>query len=375
MSSSVPAGNFFNYHHLEFWVGNAFQAASFYITRFGFHKLAYKGLETQSRDKVTHVIKQGNIIFSFTSPLNPENEQFNREHATHGDGVKDVAFSVDNAEAIFDAAVENGAEAVAKPETYSDENGSVIMASIRTYGDTIHTFVQNVDYKGPFLPGYKAVEDNDPMTTITDPINLELIDHCVGNQDWNQMTPVEEWYKQKLGWERFWSVDDDQIHTEFSALRSVVVTDKQRNIVMPINEPAKGKKKSQIEEFVEYYKGSGVQHIALRTENIIESIKLLRRRGVVFLKVPDTYYEDLRKRLSKSSVKVEEDIDTLQELGILVDFDENGYLLQLFSKPVEDRPTLFIEIIQRRNNDGFGVGNFKALFEAIEREQKLRGNL
>jgi 4-hydroxyphenylpyruvate dioxygenase len=293
----------------------------------------------------------------------------------HGDGVKDVAFRVDNVDAIYNAAVTNGAISIQEPTDLKDEDGVVRVAAVQTYGDTIHTFVDRSNYNGPFLPNYRLNNAEDPLSKITADVELRLIDHIVGNQDWDGMKPACEWYEEKLGFHRFWSVDDKQIHTEFSALKSIVMTDKDENIKMPINEPAKGKKKSQIEEYVDFYGGAGVQHIALKTEDIIKSVSYLRERGVEFLSVPSTYYDILRKRLETSDIKVTEDIDTIQKLHILVDFDENGYLLQIFTKPVEDRPTLFLEIIQRHNNSGFGVGNFKALFKAIEDEQALRGNL
>eukprot|EP01027_Heterolobosea_sp_BB2_P020633 GEZU01029450.1.p2 GENE.GEZU01029450.1~~GEZU01029450.1.p2 ORF type:complete len:377 (-),score=168.91 GEZU01029450.1:157-1287(-) len=371
----VPAAKFLGFDHIHFYVGNALQAASYYVTRFGFKRFAYRGLETKSRDVVTHVVRQGKIIFAFSSPLQPENPEFSAFAAKHGDGVKDVAMTVEDARAIYEAAIANGAVSVKEPQEVSDEHGSVILASVQAYSDTIHTFVERKNYKGVFLPGYIAVEDNDPMEKITPAIGLEVIDHVVNNQGWDGIKPVEQWYIEKLGFHRFWSVDDKQIHTQYSSLRSVVMIDEDHTITLPINEPAEGIKKSQIQEYVEFYGGPGVQHIALRTENIIDAITYLKARGVKFLTVPSVYYDDLRKRLANSSVKVAEDLDTIQKLDILVDFDEEGYLLQIFTKPLEDRPTVFIEVIQRRNNNGFGVGNFKALFEAIERDQEARGNL
>lgn len=375
LKAHVPAAKFFGFDHLNFWVGNAFQAASYYITRFGFEPLAYKGLETGSRDMATHVIRQGKVIFSFSSPYKGGvNAEFEQHLAKHGDGVRDVAFTVEDCRAIYNAAVANGATSLVEPHEESDDNGTVVLASIRTYGDTVHTLVERKAYKGLFLPGYVAAKP-DAFTTLLKPTCIDFIDHIVGNQDWDGMTPVEDWYKEKLGFHRFWSVDDKQIHTEYSALRSVVVVDEDRAITMPINEPAVGKKKSQIEEYVDFYGGAGVQHIALNTQDIITTVAGLRSRGVQFLSVPEKYYTDLRKRLGASSVQVKEDLDTIQKLDLLVDFDDDGYLLQIFTKPVEDRPTLFIEIIQRANHDGFGVGNFKALFESIELEQDKRGNL
>jgi len=375
MNVPVPAAKFHGFHHLHFYVGNAFQAASYYTSRFGFKKLAYRGLETGNKEVVTHVIQQDKIIFAFSSPLQPNNVDINAHIAKHGDGVHDVAFEVEDCRKIYDAAIANGAKSAMEPREETDENGTVVLAAIHTYGDTIHTLIQKKDYKGPFLPGYRDVTQEDPINAFLPPVNINFIVHIVGNQSWDQMHPVEQFYIEKLGFHRFWSVDDKQIHTEYSALRSVVMIDEDHKITMPINEPAKGKKKSQIEEYVDFYGGAGVQHIALHTDDILNTVAALKARGVRFLTVPPVYYSDLRKRLERSSVQVKEDLDTIQNLDILLDFDEEGYLLQIFTKPLEDRPTLFIEIIQRRNNNGFGVGNFKALFEAIERDQELRGTL
>lgn len=297
--------------------------------------------------------------------------------ALHGDGVKDVAFAVEDARSIFEEAVKRGAEVIRPLTEESDADGRVVYGTVKTYGDTVHSFIQRTEYKGAFMPGFRAVVGTDPFETFTPPVGLDIIDHVVGNMPDMGMIPTVEWYERVLQFHRFWSVDDSQIHTEYSALRSVVMASPLEGIKMPINEPAMGKKKkSQIQEYVEYYGGSGVQHIALKTPDIITAITHLRSRGVDFLRVPDTYYDALRARLStEGSVKVKEDIGKLQELNILVDFDDTGYLLQLFTKPLMDRPTVFIEIIQREGNTGFGAGNFKSLFESIEREQELRGNL
>ncbi|KAL3895248.1 MAG: hypothetical protein SGCHY_004819 [Lobulomycetales sp.] len=294
----------------------------------------------------------------------------------HGDAVKDVAFTVDNCVAIYEKAIARSAKSIRAPWTETDEKfGSVVMATVATYGDVEHTFVQRSGYTGKFLPGYLDSTEPDLLESLLPLTNLLAIDHIVGNQPDLEMTKACEFYEKCLDFHRFWSVDDSQIHTEYSALRSIVMADPDEVIKMPINEPANGKKKSQIQEYVDYHGGAGVQHIALRTENIIETVTNLRTRGVKFLKIPDTYYDNLKVRLAASSVKVAESIDALKALAILVDFDESGYLLQIFTKPVEDRPTLFIEIIQRRGNTGFGAGNFKALFESIEIEQQKRGNL
>ena len=335
-----------------------------------------QGLATGEKEFSTHVVRNNQITFAFTQAQNPGHPEFSAHHNKHGDGVKDVAFTVDDARGIHDKAIAKGATSVRAPETITDENGTVILASVKTYGDTIHTFVQRSDYSGPFLPGYKAHRQTEVLNGYLPSPELLYIDHCVGNQPDGEMEPVARWYEQMLDFHRFWSVDDKQINTEFSSLRVVVVTDYDETIKMPINEPASGKRKSQIQEFCEYYGGAGVQHIAMRTENIIETVTRMKSRGVVFLDtIPDTYYEKLRAGLSSVNLQVQEDIDILQREKILVDYDEKGYLLQIFTKPLEDRPTLFLEVIQRRNHQGFGAGNFKALFESIEQEQALRGNL
>mmetsp|Transcript_3105 Transcript_3105/g.6437 ORF Transcript_3105/g.6437 Transcript_3105/m.6437 type:complete len:383 (-) Transcript_3105:38-1186(-) len=367
-------GTFYGFDHLRFYVSNAKQASSFYTSRFGFHRVAYQGLETGNRDYCTHVVQQGRIRLAFTSPLNPGEEVVNEHIKKHGDGVYDVAFSVDDARGIWLKATSRGAVSVREPEELKDEHGTVVLASVKTYGDTVHTFVQRGDYSGAFLPGYKVVED-DPINKHFNALNLDFIDHIVGNQPDSEMTPTAEWYEQMLDFHRYWSVDDKQIHTSYSALRSIVMADYDEVVKMPINEPAAGLKKSQIQEYVEYYGGPGVQHIAMNTQDIIYAITELKGRGVEFLAVPSSYYENLRSRLAHSPVQIEEDLNKIQELNILIDFDDAGYLLQIFTKPVEDRPTLFFEVIQRHNNNGFGVGNFKALFEALEGEQERRGNL
>jgi 4-hydroxyphenylpyruvate dioxygenase len=293
--------------------------------------------------------------------------------------VKDVAFEVDNVEAMYRQAVEQDAVSVQPPRESCDENGSVTTAIIRTYGDTTHTLISRDSYHGAFLPGYKSVPSSkvDPLQKLLPSVTLEAIDHCVGNQGWGAMEAACAYYEKCLSFHRFWSVDDSQISTEFSALNSIVMASPNNVVKMPINEPAPGKKKSQIEEYVDFYGGAGVQHIALRTNNIIGAVSNMRARGVEFISVPETYYTTMRMRLKtdKRNWELQEDFDTIQRLNILIDFDEGGYLLQLFTKPLMDRPTVFIEIIQRNEFDGFGAGNFKSLFEAIEREQAERGNL
>ncbi|KAJ3291737.1 4-hydroxyphenylpyruvate dioxygenase [Rhizoclosmatium globosum] len=366
-------GKYYGFDHMTFWVGNAKQAASYYVTRFGFEAVGYKGLETKDRDVCSHAVKQNNIFFIFQSPLNPGNKVFDDFQSLHGDSVKDVAFTVDDCRGIWKKAVERGAKNVRSPVELSDENGTVVVATVCTYGDVEHTFVERKNYKGPFLPGFVSVAE-DPIVKLLPATDLLNIDHCVGNQPDNAMVSACDLYERAFDFHRFWSVDDKQIHTEYSALRSIVMADYDEVVKMPINEPAMGKKKSQIQEYVEYNAGAGVQHIALRTNDIIKSVSNLRARGVEFLSIPPAYYENLKLRLKTSKCKVVEPIDILQSLHILVDFDEEGYLLQIFTKPVEDRPTLFIEIIQRANNSGFGAGNFKALFESIELEQAKRGN-
>jgi len=310
-----------------------------------------------------------------TSPLNPGDKKLGEFIVLHGDGVKDVAIEVDDCRAVFEFAKKNGAGIVKEPWEESNEHGTVVFATIKTYGDTVHTFVERKNYKGFFLPGFHKVEDNDPFVTFTEPIGLKFIDHIVGNQPDGEMKQAVEYYEKILGFHQFWSVDDSIIHTEYSSLRSIVVSDPSDKIKLPINEPANGKRKSQIQEYVDYFGTAGVQHIALNTPDIIKAITHLRARGVQFISVPKTYYDDLRVRLSRSSVKIEEDLDVLEKLNILVDFDDQGYLLQIFTKPVQDRPTLFYEVIQRHGHNGFGAGNFKSLFEAIERDQAERGNL
>ncbi|KAJ3389366.1 hypothetical protein HDU84_008815 [Entophlyctis sp. JEL0112] len=358
----------------------------------GFEPLGYKGLETGERHIASHVVKQNDVYFIFQSPLNPKSAAFDAFTSAHGDACKDIAFTVDDCRGIWQKAVDNGARSVRAPHELTDENGTVVLATVATvgclpypaplmifvwlapsYGDTEHTFVERKNYKGPFLPGFASVAQ-DPLCKLLPPTNIVCVDHCVGNQPDDQMIPASTFYEKALDFHRFWSVDDSQIHTEYSALRSIVMADFDEVIKMPLNEPAAGKKKSQIQEYVEYNSGAGVQHIALRTNDIVTTVSNLKTRGVEFLTIPSAYYENLRIRLKSSKCNVVEDLDKLEALNILVDFDDGGYLLQIFTKPVEDRPTLFLEIIQRANNDGFGAGNFKALFESIEIEQAKRGN-
>ncbi len=370
-------GKFEGFDYLEMWCSNAKQAAVYYNTRFGTETVAYSGLETGSRNTSTWVVRQNKITLAFTSPLNPVDNEISKQIAVCGDFVRDVAFTVADCEALYNKAISRGAVSVRAPETLTEDGqeGNVIIATVQTYGNAVHTFVQRNGYTGTFLPGFKTITAKDPVLGhLPNPL-LDFVDHVVGNQGDNEMNAAVEWYERVLDFHRFWSVDDKDVSTEFSSLRSIVVTDYDEVIKMPINEPAPGLKKSQIQEYVEYHGGAGVQHVALNTDNIMVAIPALRARGVEFLVIPPKYYQNLRLRLKKSTVVIAEDLDEIEKHGILVDFDDKGYLLQLFTKPVEDRPTLFFEIIQRRNLSGFGAGNFKALFESIEREQEARGNL
>eukprot|EP00055_Hartaetosiga_balthica_P002520 m.4274 g.4274 ORF g.4274 m.4274 type:complete len:385 (-) comp2201_c0_seq1:84-1238(-) len=371
-------GKYLGFDHATFWVGNAMQAATWYCVRLGFKHFAYKGLETGERDVVSHVVHQGSSFFVFQSPLNPKNEEMGDHLKKHGDGVKDIAFTVEDCRGIYERAIERGAVSVCEPWEESDEHGTVVFAKVKTYGDTTHTFVERTNYKGTesnFLPGFIRKEINDLLTKNLPSPDLWAIDHAVGNQPDQQMEEVAGWYTNVLAFHRFWSVDDTQMHTEYSALRSIVVTDYDEKIKMPINEPAPGKKKSQIQEFVEYYGGAGVQHIAINCGDLIKAVEACRARGLSFLEPPSTYYDALIARLKDSKVKIAEDMELIKKNNILVDYDDNGYLLQIFTQPCQDRPTLFIELIQRCNHSGFGAGNFKALFEALEKAQDERGNL
>jgi len=376
-----PPFSFNGFHHIEMVVSNAKQVSDWYCLRMGFRKIAYKGLETGSRNLASHVVKNGKAVIVFTSPLNPTFGPPNgcgdhmMDIAVKGDSVKYVGLVCDNADLIHKTAVENGATSVQLPTELKDEHGSVIIAKIETYGKCIHTLVQNKDYDGVFLPGFAPVTKVDPIHELLPVSEIDFIDHIVGNQPAHKMRSACDWYYRCLKFHRFWSVDDKQIHTNYSSLRSEVVSDYDHTIKMPINEPAKGKRISQIQEYVNYHGGAGVQHVAFNCRDLLTTVKNLRARGMEFLSIPQTYYKLLRKRLERSPITVKEDLDVIENLQILVDFDDQGYLLQLFTKPLEDRPTLFFEFIQRANNEGFGVGNFKALFESIEAAQAERGNL
>ncbi|MBX3102078.1 MAG: 4-hydroxyphenylpyruvate dioxygenase [Bacteroidetes bacterium] len=352
--------------YIEFYVGNAKQAAHYYRSAFGFQPLAYKGPETGEREYVSYVLAQQKIRFVLTTPLRPEHP-INDHIRLHGDGVKVLALWVEDAAKAFQETTKRGARPFMEPTTEQDEHGTVVRSGIYTYGETVHIFVERKNYKGPFLPGFHRWEP----AYRPEETGLLYVDHCVGNVDWGQMNQWVEFYEKVMGFTSIKSFDDSQISTEYSALMSKVMANGNGRIKFPINEPAEGKKKSQIEEYVEFYRGSGVQHVAMATNDIVRTITALRQRGVEFLEVPDAYYDDLINRVGA----IEEDVNVLRQLKVLVDRDDEGYLLQLFTKPVEDRPTLFFEIIQRKGAWSFGEGNFKALFEAIEREQDRRGNL
>lgn len=359
-----PALPIHSIHHVELIVGNAKQAAFFYRNAFGFDQIAYAGPETGVKDRVSYLMQQGHVRMVLTTPLY-EDHPYSEHLKVHGDGVYDIAFLVSNADDTYTETLTRGAKSALEPYDLKDKKGSVRRAAVHTYGDTIHSMITKDDYEGLFLPGFEPEEKKGPN------VGLTAIDHMVGNVEDGQMDTWVDWYQRVLGFRHFMTFDDKQIRTEYSALRSKVVANENNAIKFPINEPADGLKKSQIQEYVEFYNGAGCQHIALYTQNAIETVAQLRDQGVEFLEVPTSYYDELADRVGD----VDEDIAQLKENRILVDRDDKGYLLQLFTKPVEDRPTLFFEVIQRRGAEGFGAGNFKALFEAIEREQAKRGNL
>jgi len=357
--------------YVEFYVGNAKQAAHFYKTAFGFQSYAYKGLETGSKDAVSYVLKQDKIRLVLTTPLTSKSI-INEHIVKHGDGVKVIALWVEDARKAYEETTSRGAKSYLKPTVETDEDGKIIKAGIYTYGETVHMFIERKNYNGIFMPGFQEWETayNPP------PAGLKYIDHMVGNVGWNQMDVWVKWYEEVMGFENFLSFDDKQIHTEYSALMSKVMSNGNGRIKFPINEPAEGKKRSQIEEYLDFYEGAGVQHIAVATDDIVKTVSQLKANGVEFLSTPpEEYYSAVPGRLEEFSHELREDIKKLKALGIMIDADEEGYLLQIFTKPIEDRPTLFFEIIQRMGAKGFGAGNFKALFESIEREQAKRGTL
>jgi 4-hydroxyphenylpyruvate dioxygenase len=352
--------------HVEFYVGNARQAAHFYRTAFGMSLVAYAGPETGQRDRASYVVQQGKIRFVLTTPLSSNHPIAQHIHR-HGDAVRVIALWVDNARQAWRETTSRGAVSVAEPHVISDEYGKVVTSSISTYGDTIHTFVERTNYTGSFMPGYRAIE-NDP---VAKPTGLLYIDHMVGNVGWHEMDKWVDFYSKVMGFSLYQHFDDKDISTEYSALMSKVMANANGFVKFPINEPAEGKRRSQVQEYLDFFPGPGVQHIALATNDILHTVNRLHQQGVEFLRVPHTYYTELQGRVGK----IDEPLDELEELGILVDRDDEGYMLQIFTRPVEDRPTLFFEIIQRHGSKSFGKGNFKALFEAIEREQQARGNL
>ena len=368
------------YHHIEFYVGNAKQAAHYYRTAFGFTPVAYAGPETGVRDRASWVLEQGDIRFVVTGGLGPDSDIV-RHHAEHGDGVKDVAFAVPDAEAAYATALDRGAEGLREPEIVESDHGKVVVAVIKAYGETVHSFIDASAYDGAFLPGYRGLGEQaradglKPLWTIPpgEPVGLRAIDHVVANVELGHMQTWATYYENIMGFSQLVHFDDEAISTEYTALMSKVVWDGEGRIKLPINEPAEGKKKSQIDEYLDFYRSPGVQHMALATDDIVDTVSRLRANGVRFMRVPDTYYEDVRHRLDLD--RIDEDIDRLAKHNILIDADDEGYLLQIFTEPVQDRPTVFYEVIERHGSRGFGVGNFKALFEAIEREQEARGNL
>jgi len=369
LSAAEPVADTFPINgtdYIEFYVGNAKQASHFYRTAFGFDLIAYRGPETGTRDRASYLLQQDKVRFILTTPIKAAGPIADHIHK-HGDGVRDIALWVDDARLAFRLAVERGALPAMEPVRMEDEHGEVVVAAIHTYGDTIHSIVERRNYGGPFMPGFV------PVTSPYRPgaVGLKYVDHCVGNVELGAMNRWVKYYADVLGFTQLISFDDKAISTEYSALMSKVVANGNGRIKFPLNEPAEGKKKSQIDEYLEFYAGPGVQHIAMATDDIISTVTELRARGVEFLRVPMTYYDSVLERVGH----IDEDIAPLRDLGVLVDRDDEGYLLQIFTKPVEDRPTVFYEIIQRKGAKSFGAGNFKALFEAIEREQALRGNL
>lgn len=352
--------------YVEFYVGNAKQAAHFYKTAFGFQSLAYAGPETGVKDKASYVIRQNKLTFVLTTPLKTENAIADHIYK-HGDGVKFLSLKVEDATDAWEQTTKRGGKSFMVPTTLKDDKGEVVMSGIHTYGDTVHLFIERKNYTGVFMPGFVEWKSNyNPTET-----GLQYVDHCVGNVGWNQMNPWVKFYEDVMGFRNILSFDDKDISTEYSALMSKVMSNGNGYVKFPINEPAEGKKKSQVEEYLDFYNGEGVQHVAIATKNIIETVTELQKRGIEFLKIPASYYETVLERVGE----IDEDLKPLSELGILIDRDDEGYLLQIFTKPLEDRPTLFFEIIQRKGAKSFGKGNFKALFEALEKEQELRGNL
>jgi len=352
--------------YVEFYVGNAKQAAHFYKTAFGFQSLAYSGPETGVKERASYAIRQNKLTFVLTTPLRSEGPMADHIYK-HGDGVKVLALRVSDATSAWQETTRRGGKSYLEPKKLTDDEGELVMSGIHTYGDTVHLFIERKNYRGPFMPGYEKWNPGYETETT----GLQYVDHCVGNVGWNQMNPWVKFYEDVMGFRNILSFDDKDISTEYSALMSKVMSNGNGFVKFPINEPAEGKKKSQVEEYLDFYNGEGVQHVAIATKDIVATVSELQNRGVEFLKIPPSYYETVLDRVGK----IDEDLEPLQRLGILIDRDDEGYLLQIFSKPVEDRPTLFFEIIQRKGAKSFGKGNFKALFEALEKEQDRRGNL
>src|SRR5438105_7541245 len=352
--------------YVEFYVGNAKQAAHFYKTAFGFQSLAYSGPETGTKHRVSYAIRQNKLTFVLPTPIRPNNPIADHIYK-HGDGVKAIALSVPDAASAWEETTKRGGKSFLEPQTLTDEDGELVMSGIHTYGDTVHLFIERENYHGVFMPGFREWKSAyNPRET-----GLLYVDHCVGNVGWNQMNPWVRFYEEVMGFRNILSFDDKDISTEYSALMSKVMSNGNGFVKFPINEPAEGKKKSQVEEYLDFYNGEGVQHIAIATGDIVKTVTELQKRGLEFLNIPSTYYDELPDRVGH----IDEDLEPLKRLGILVDRDNEGYLLQIFTKPVEDRPTLFFEIIHRQGAKSFGKGNFKALFEALEKEQERRGNL
>jgi 4-hydroxyphenylpyruvate dioxygenase len=356
-----------DWDYVEFYVGNAKQAAHYYMSAFGFNQVGYAGPETGVKNRCSYVLEQNKMRFVLTASLVPDDE-ISKHVMLHGDGVKDIAILVDDVRAAYDKAIAGGAKSISAPVEASDENGRIIKATIATYGDTVHTFVQRDGYRGIFMPGF--VEERRSIPGSKKP-ELQFIDHCVGNVGWGEMDAWGDFYAKVFGFSQLISFDDKDISTEYTALKSKVMTDPRHQVKFPINEPAEGKKKSQIEEYLDFYRGSGVQHIAIRTDDIVSTIDALKYNGVEFLDTPESYYDMLEERVGK----IDEALEVLRERRILVDRDDEGYMLQIFTKPLQDRPTVFFEIIQRKGSLSFGKGNFKALFVSIEKEQERRGTL
>lgn len=393
LCAALPSNIFSGYDHLTLYVSNARVSASFFVSMLGFEPYAFKGLETGSRSVCCQVVRNNSVVIQFTSaltsvvdPKDPDAETVVAIHKhlqKHGDSVKDVAFTTTDVQKVYESALKAGGKSLMPPMTIDNsKDGSIVLARVCLLGDITHTLVERKDYKG-FLPGYEKYDGSTRWDWMADAVSLRAlpavdlvqIDHCVQNHGWDQMVAACQVYANAFGFHKFWSVDEKDVSTEFSALRSIVMASSNEKIKMPFNEPAEGRCKSQIEEFLDFYEGPGIQHVALLTNDILSAVAALRARGIQFISVPDAYYANLKKRLVGSKVKIKERMEEIQRLGILVDFDDNGYLLQLFTKPMGDRPTLFLEIIQRCNHNGFGQGNFKALFETLEQDQRLRGNL